>query len=122
MFGRLCISAAYIVVILHTAELFPTQVRNSSIGAGSTMSHVGSILAPYVVDFLVRFIYIFTLLFHLSVHVSIFPIFLYFTLIIFNLLIGNNRMVYTNHNMCNHFNLCRCTGYVFTRNKRERFK
>lgn len=54
MFGRFCISAVYIVVILHTAELFPTEVRNSSIGTSSTMSHIGSISAPYVVDFLVR--------------------------------------------------------------------
>lgn len=53
MFGRFCIGAVYIVVILHTAELFPTEVRNSSIGTSSTVSHIGSISAPYVVDFLV---------------------------------------------------------------------
>lgn len=53
MFGRFCIGAVYVVVILHTAELFPTEVRNSSIGASSAMSHIGSISAPYVVDFLV---------------------------------------------------------------------
>uniref|UniRef100_A0A336N5D9 CSON006806 protein n=1 Tax=Culicoides sonorensis TaxID=179676 RepID=A0A336N5D9_CULSO len=52
MFGRFCIGAVFIVVILHTAELFPTEVRNSSIGTSSTMAHVGSISAPYVVDFL----------------------------------------------------------------------
>lgn len=55
MFGRFCIGAVYIVVILHTAELFPTEVRNSSIGTSSMMSHIGSISAPYVVDFLVRY-------------------------------------------------------------------
>ncbi|XP_063696923.1 organic cation transporter protein [Culicoides brevitarsis] len=52
MFGRFCIGAVYIVVILHTAELFPTEVRNSAIGTSSAMSHIGSISAPYVVDFL----------------------------------------------------------------------
>lgn len=57
MFGRFCISAVFIVVILHTAELFPTEVRNSSIGTSSTMAHIGSISAPYVVDFLVSFIF-----------------------------------------------------------------
>lgn len=53
MFGRFCIGAVYVVVILHTAELFPTEVRNSSIGTCSATSHIGSISAPYVVDFLV---------------------------------------------------------------------
>lgn len=53
MFGRLCISAVFAVVILHTAELFPTEIRNSAIGTSSTMAHVGSISAPYIVDLLV---------------------------------------------------------------------
>lgn len=46
----MCISAVFVVVILHTAELFPTTVRNSAIGASSTMAHIGSISAPYIVD------------------------------------------------------------------------
>lgn len=54
MAGRFGISAVYAIVTLHTAEMFPTEIRNSALGTSSTMSHVGSIAAPYVVDFLVR--------------------------------------------------------------------
>lgn len=50
LFGRTCISAVFVVVILHTAELFPTTVRSSAIGTSSTMAHIGSISAPYIVD------------------------------------------------------------------------
>lgn len=52
MLGRLCISAVYAVVILYTADLFPTEIRSSAIGTSSTFSHVGSIAAPYIVDLL----------------------------------------------------------------------
>lgn len=55
--GRLCISGVFSVVILHTSELFPTLNRNSAIGSSSTMAHVGSIAAPYIVDLLVRYNY-----------------------------------------------------------------
>lgn len=65
MFGRFCISAVFIVCILHTAELFPTEIRNSSIGTSSTMAHIGSISAPYVVDFLVKNIFYFS--FHFQI-------------------------------------------------------
>lgn len=54
MAGRFGISAVYSIVTLHTAEMFPTEIRNSALGTSSTMSHVGSIAAPYVVDFLVN--------------------------------------------------------------------
>jgi hypothetical protein len=53
MVGRLCIGAVYSVIILHTAELFPTVNRNTAVGTSSTMSHVGSLVAPYIVDLLV---------------------------------------------------------------------
>lgn len=52
MFGRTCISAVFAVIILHTAELFPTHLRSSAIGLSSTMAHVGSISAPYIADVL----------------------------------------------------------------------
>lgn len=54
MFGRFGISSVYSIVTLHTAELFPTEIRGSALGACSTMAHVGSMAAPFVVDFLVR--------------------------------------------------------------------
>lgn len=56
MFGRFGISSVYSIVTLHTAELFPTEIRGSALGACSTMAHVGSMAAPFVVDFLVIYI------------------------------------------------------------------
>ncbi|XP_055585439.1 organic cation transporter protein [Uranotaenia lowii] len=52
MLGRLGITAVYAVVTLHTAELFPTEIRNTALGICSTMAHVGSMAAPYIVDLL----------------------------------------------------------------------
>lgn len=52
MMGRFGITAVYSIVTLYTAELFPTTIRNSALGTCSTMAHVGSISAPYVVDIL----------------------------------------------------------------------
>ncbi|KAL1390317.1 hypothetical protein pipiens_012432 [Culex pipiens pipiens] len=52
MLGRLGISAVYAVVTLHTAEMFPTEIRNTALGICSTMAHVGSMAAPYIVDLL----------------------------------------------------------------------
>lgn len=52
LFGRFCIASAFIVVILHTAELFPTEVRNTAIGMSSMCAHVGTLSSPYIVDFL----------------------------------------------------------------------
>jgi MFS family permease len=53
MVGRLCIGAVYSVIILYTAELFPTVNRNVAVGTSSTMSHLGSLSVPYIVDLLV---------------------------------------------------------------------
>lgn len=52
MVGRLGITAAYAIIALYTAELFPTEVRNSAIGVSSMFGHIGSMAAPFVVDFL----------------------------------------------------------------------
>ncbi|XP_036324369.1 organic cation transporter protein isoform X1 [Rhagoletis pomonella] len=52
MLGRFGISATYSIVTLYTAELYPTEIRNSALGTCSTWAHVGSISAPYVVDVL----------------------------------------------------------------------
>uniref|UniRef100_A0A182JN64 Major facilitator superfamily (MFS) profile domain-containing protein n=1 Tax=Anopheles atroparvus TaxID=41427 RepID=A0A182JN64_ANOAO len=55
MLGRVGITAVYAIVTLHTAELFPTEIRNTALGICSTMAHVGSIAAPYITDLLGRF-------------------------------------------------------------------
>lgn len=52
MVGRFGISAVYAVMTLHTSEMFPTEIRSSALGTSSTMAHVGSISAPYIVDLL----------------------------------------------------------------------
>ncbi|XP_053615864.1 organic cation transporter protein-like [Plodia interpunctella] len=43
-----CAAGGYSVLYTFTSELFPTVVRNMAVGASSTMSRVGSMLAPFV--------------------------------------------------------------------------
>lgn len=52
MIGRLGVSCVYAIIALYTAELFPTEVRNSAVGVSSMFGHIGSMMAPFVVDFL----------------------------------------------------------------------
>lgn len=52
MAGRFGITSVYAIMTLHTAELFPTEIRNSALGISSTFAHIGSIFAPYIVDIL----------------------------------------------------------------------
>lgn len=52
MVGRLGVSCVYAIIALYTAELFPTEVRNSAVGVSSMFGHIGSMMAPFVVDFL----------------------------------------------------------------------
>lgn len=51
--GRFCDSSAYTILPLLTAELFPTTLRNTAMGASATMSHLGTLVSPYIVDLLV---------------------------------------------------------------------
>ncbi|KAK2577352.1 hypothetical protein KPH14_003472 [Odynerus spinipes] len=53
LLGRLCISSVFVAVIIHASELFPTVMRNTAIGTSSAWSHVGSTIAPYLVDYFV---------------------------------------------------------------------
>lgn len=48
MIGKFGSSAAFGVVFLYTAELFPTAMRNSALGVCSTLARLGGILAPSV--------------------------------------------------------------------------
>ncbi|XP_014271354.1 organic cation transporter protein [Halyomorpha halys] len=48
--GRFMGTAAYGVAMFHTAELFPTEKRNTAIGSCLTIAQLGVLLAPYIVD------------------------------------------------------------------------
>ena len=47
--GRFCISAAYAVLYVYSAELFPTVVRNAGMGVSSLSARVGGMVAPFIV-------------------------------------------------------------------------
>ncbi|XP_060621213.1 organic cation/carnitine transporter 2-like isoform X1 [Anolis sagrei] len=49
MTGKFGITAAFSMVYVYTAELYPTVVRNMGVGASSMASRIGSILSPYFV-------------------------------------------------------------------------
>lgn len=57
MLGRFGVSSVYAIITLYTTELFLTEIRNSAVGASSTCGHIGSMAAPFAVDFLVRFFF-----------------------------------------------------------------
>jgi len=46
--GKMGASAAFAVVFVYSAELFPTPVRNSAIGLCSTLARIGALLAPSI--------------------------------------------------------------------------
>ncbi|XP_041354562.1 organic cation transporter protein-like isoform X1 [Gigantopelta aegis] len=50
MIGKMCVSAAFTIIYIFSAELFPTIVRNSAIGWGSVFARVGGIISPYIAD------------------------------------------------------------------------
>ncbi|XP_071112650.1 organic cation transporter protein-like [Haliotis cracherodii] len=50
MIGKLGASGAFAIIYVFSAELFPTVVRNSGMGASSVFARVGGIISPYVAD------------------------------------------------------------------------
>ncbi|KAM4764366.1 solute carrier family 22 member 4 isoform 1-T1 [Cyanocitta cristata] len=49
MLGKFGITAAFSMLYVYNVELYPTVVRNMAVGATSTASRLGSIIAPYFV-------------------------------------------------------------------------
>ncbi|XP_019065405.1 solute carrier family 22 member 4 isoform X2 [Fukomys damarensis] len=49
MLGKFGVTAAFSMLYVFTAELYPTLVRNMAVGIASMASRVGSIIAPYFV-------------------------------------------------------------------------
>ncbi|XP_042898838.1 organic cation transporter protein isoform X2 [Parasteatoda tepidariorum] len=48
MTGKFCLSCAFGIIYVYTAELFPTVVRNVGMGSASVSARIGSILSPFV--------------------------------------------------------------------------
>ena len=48
--GKLMISISYAVIYVYQAELFPTSVRNSGMGACVTVGQMANFAAPYIVQ------------------------------------------------------------------------
>ncbi|XP_017738129.1 PREDICTED: solute carrier family 22 member 6 isoform X1 [Rhinopithecus bieti] len=46
--GKGCLAASFNCIFLYTGELYPTMIRQTGLGIGSTMARVGSIVSPLV--------------------------------------------------------------------------
>lgn len=49
LLGKFCVTATLVTVYLYSAEIFPTPVRNSSVGLASFWETIGSVAAPFVI-------------------------------------------------------------------------
>ena len=54
MLGKLGISGSFSVIYVYSAELFPTVVRTTGVGAGSMSAMVGGLTAPFVAELVGR--------------------------------------------------------------------
>ncbi|KAM5318604.1 solute carrier family 22 member 6 [Glossophaga mutica] len=46
--GKGCLASSFTCIVLYTGELYPTMIRQTGLGMGSTMARVGSIVSPLV--------------------------------------------------------------------------
>lgn len=46
--GKGCLASSFNCIFLYTGELYPTMIRQTGLGTGSTMARVGSIVSPLV--------------------------------------------------------------------------
>ena len=50
MLGKVGISAAYAIIYVWSAELYPTVIRNAGMGLSSTFANIGGMISPYLAD------------------------------------------------------------------------
>jgi OCT family organic cation transporter-like MFS transporter 4/5 len=50
MLGKIGIAAAFAVIYVWSAEIFPTVVRNAGMGSSSAFARVGGMVSPYIAD------------------------------------------------------------------------
>lgn len=49
LLGKLSIAASFSVIYIHSAEIFPTVIRNSGMGIVSVAARIGGIMAPFII-------------------------------------------------------------------------
>ena len=47
--GKLCMSASFTIIYIHSGEIFPTTIRNSAMGLVAGSARAGGIVAPFIV-------------------------------------------------------------------------
>lgn len=49
MIGKFAVTLVFAVVYAYSAELYPTVLRNTAVGACSMASRIGSIISPFFI-------------------------------------------------------------------------
>jgi len=48
LIGKFGATASFAVVFVYTAEMFPTEIRSTAVGASSLCGRIGGIIAPFI--------------------------------------------------------------------------